>query len=443
MNSAVCSIVSYVLNAAWQIPLIAGAGWVASRVTRRWGSAPQHRVWAATWLLSLITPILPTCRDIAYSMGLSGRSAETARSSIGLHGAAAVGAVQAGTLPMPAWLIWLIFSLYAGTLIYFAAKLVWLFVGARALVRTSVPVNLNAETDALWQKVQRGFGADARLLASSSIRGVVTIGARRPAIVLPAGFAEQFTEDELLSALGHEMAHVARHDYAKNLLYEISGIFAGFHPVTWMMKARIVQTREMICDAKVVDRLVNTKAYRRSLLRLAERIVGGQPTNQPAVGMFDGNLLRERIMMIKAKKSIPGRLTRIGLAGIAALALLAAAILGTAFAKTVNAQTTNASAPWGTVYKVGKDVTAPKLIYAVDPKYSDQARHAKYQGICVLSLIVDKKGNPRHIEVVRALGMGLDQKAIEAVKQYKFKPAYYHGKPVPVSIDISVNFRLY
>lgn len=93
--------------------------------------------------------------------------------------------------------------------------------------------------------------------------------------------------------------------------------------------------------------------------------------------------------------------------------------------------------------RVGGGVSAPQLIYAVDPEFSDEARRAKYQGVCVVSLIVDANGNPQHIQVVRALGMGLDQKAIEAVKQYKFKPAYYHGKAVPVLINIEVNFRIY
>lgn len=97
----------------------------------------------------------------------------------------------------------------------------------------------------------------------------------------------------------------------------------------------------------------------------------------------------------------------------------------------------------GGVMHVGGGVSAPKLIYAVDPEFSDEARRAKYQGICVVSLVVDAQGNPSHIQIVRALGMGLDEKAIEAVKQYKFKPAYYQGHPVAVVVDISVNFRIY
>jgi TonB family protein len=91
----------------------------------------------------------------------------------------------------------------------------------------------------------------------------------------------------------------------------------------------------------------------------------------------------------------------------------------------------------------GGGVSAPQVIYSVEPEFSDEARRAKYQGVCILSLIVDAQGNPQNIQLARALGMGLDEKAIEAAKQYKFKPAYYKGHPVPVLINLEVNFRIY
>lgn len=95
------------------------------------------------------------------------------------------------------------------------------------------------------------------------------------------------------------------------------------------------------------------------------------------------------------------------------------------------------------VMRVGNGVSAPVLVYSVDPKYSSKARRAKYQGISVLALIVDKNGKPQNIHVARKLGMGLDEKAVEAVRQYRFKPAYYKGHPVPVQIHVEVNFKLY
>jgi TonB family protein len=97
----------------------------------------------------------------------------------------------------------------------------------------------------------------------------------------------------------------------------------------------------------------------------------------------------------------------------------------------------------GGAYRVGGGVSAPKALYAPDPEYSEEARKAKYQGTVVLWLVVSADGRPQQIRIQRALGMGLDEKAIEAVKLWKFDPARKDGQPVPVMINVEVNFRLY
>lgn len=94
------------------------------------------------------------------------------------------------------------------------------------------------------------------------------------------------------------------------------------------------------------------------------------------------------------------------------------------------------------IYRVGGGVSAPRAVYFPDPEYSDEARRARYQGTCVLSLIVGPDGLPRDIKVTRSLGMGLDEKAIEAVKQWRFQPAMKDGGPVAVAINVEVMFRL-
>src|SRR3984885_2690615 len=98
----------------------------------------------------------------------------------------------------------------------------------------------------------------------------------------------------------------------------------------------------------------------------------------------------------------------------------------------------------GGVYQIGGGVSAPIAIFTPEAEFSDEARRAKYQGVCLISLIVDAQGNPQDPRVIRALGMGLDEKALEAVRKYKFKPAMKDGRtPVPVRITIEVNFRLF
>jgi TonB family protein len=97
----------------------------------------------------------------------------------------------------------------------------------------------------------------------------------------------------------------------------------------------------------------------------------------------------------------------------------------------------------GGLFRVGGGVSAPRALNTPDPDYSEEARKAKYQGTVVLWLVVDPSGRPRDVKVARSLGMGLDQKAIEAVRKWTFEPAMKDGKPVAVQINVEVNFRLY
>jgi len=97
----------------------------------------------------------------------------------------------------------------------------------------------------------------------------------------------------------------------------------------------------------------------------------------------------------------------------------------------------------GGVFRVGGGVSAPRVLENPSPDYSEEARKAKYQGTVVLWLIVDSNGKPRDVRVARSLGMGLDQKAIEAVRLWKFQPALKDGTPVAVQINVEVNFHLY
>jgi len=91
---------------------------------------------------------------------------------------------------------------------------------------------------------------------------------------------------------------------------------------------------------------------------------------------------------------------------------------------------------------VAGEFTAPKVLYKVEPEFSEEARKAKYQGTVLLTLEVGEDGKPRRLRIVRGLGLGLDEKAIDAVSRWRFRPAMRNGSPVPVPATIEVNFRL-
>ena len=97
----------------------------------------------------------------------------------------------------------------------------------------------------------------------------------------------------------------------------------------------------------------------------------------------------------------------------------------------------------GGLKHVGGGVSEPVVIYQVDPEFSEEARKAKAQGSVTVDLLVDEKGRPSHVHAVDGIGMGLNEKAEEAVKQYRFKPAMENGKPVTVEMNVVVVFHIY
>jgi protein TonB len=97
----------------------------------------------------------------------------------------------------------------------------------------------------------------------------------------------------------------------------------------------------------------------------------------------------------------------------------------------------------GGLRKIGGGVSSPVVIYQVDPEFSEEARKAKFMGVVLVNLIVGADGLPKNVHILRGVGMGLDDKAVEAVKQYRFKPAMEGGKPVAVELNVEVNFQIF
>lgn len=94
------------------------------------------------------------------------------------------------------------------------------------------------------------------------------------------------------------------------------------------------------------------------------------------------------------------------------------------------------------VYTVGGGVSAPIPVFRPEPEYSEEARKAKFQGVVLVEIVVDPSGIPRNLRIVNSAGLGLDEKALEAVSRWKFRPGMKGGKAVPVRASIEVHFRL-
>ena len=313
------------------------------------------------------------------------------------------------------------------------------------LRREACPISLAPDKAGLWSRCKRTFSAeDALVLSSGQIAGPVTIAFRKSVLLLPWGFPEECSGDDFLAAVAHEGAHMKRRDFQKNLFYEVMSLVIAFHPVIWMVKSQIAQTREMICDAMAIEGLIDPHTYTQSLLRLATMVsLGSRVTPSHAIGIFDANILEKRVMVMNVKKQHLSLSVKYGLIVPAALLLFSVSAGAGAMAVAIAPQTP--SQPYGQVYKIGKDMSAPKLTSSTPPVYPESARKdkGKFEGSCVVGMVVDTSGAPHDVHITRSLGPDFDASAIKAVQQYRFDPAMRAGEPVAVSVNVEVNFKKY
>jgi TonB family protein len=302
------------------------------------------------------------------------------------------------------------------------------------------------------------------LLSRDSALEPGIFGIVRPVLLWPAAISGRLQDTHLKAILAHEISHVRRRDNLAAAVHMVVEAIFFFHPMVWWLGARMVEERELACDEDVLRLGTPPAIYAESILKTCEFCVGSELA---CVSGVTGAELKKRIVRIMmpalTEKLSRGRRALLASVGIASVA--GPVLFGLWKTPPLHAQSPRAGIPQvgaaslalqdpaiqgffdtaaaPQIYHVGGDVSAPQLIFAPNPEYSKEARRAKYQGICVITTVVDPEGNPQRVQVVRHLGKGLDQKAVEAVRQYRFKPGMLNGKAVAVEVNIEVNFRLY
>jgi TonB family protein len=298
MRVAETWVFSYVLNALWQVPLVFAVAWLAARLARhgagRGDVAWEHRIWTVALVLEAV---LPACSlqwgAVLRWMSSLGRGPSAHGASVSVVMGA--GRVQGGMRLTAFWLA-AAMLVYAGTVLYFAARLgvgVYRTLRLRALAS---PLVLAGEAQASFERMGRVFGVAGVVVASSAaVRGPVVLGIRRPMLLLPQAMLDDIASDDFAAALAHEFAHLRRRDFAKNLAYELLSLPVAFHPLLWPTRAAVDASREALCDALAAEAVQGRQRYARSLLRLAAGFSGLKAAGRTrsisnhAIGIFDAN----------------------------------------------------------------------------------------------------------------------------------------------------------
>ena len=434
MSAGVHFAEEYLLNSLWQVPLLFGTAWLVASVLRRLGPAAEHRVWAgalfaqaalpacaAPWLAQVLQPL--------FSMKSAAEgSISVTLGAVTPHGSGfAPTALRCGAV------------VYGCVTVLLVLRFAWQCLQLRRLAREATPLLLNAEDALLFEECRTEFGlCEVRLAEAASVRTPVIFGPLRPMLVLPRGFVAEVSASQLRATFSHELAHVARNDAAKHLLYRMFSLAVAYHPVVWLTLSRLAETRERVCDRMAAAATGDARQYAHTLLELASLLTARRPVESHAIGLFDANQLERRILTLN-RRSLPlGRSLRIAL--IAGSAVVTTAACTTAVALHLNVTTTT-SLHADPGVKVASGVMAGQVVSRVSPKYPEDAKKAKIQGSVVLAAIIDKGGIIQNLQVVSG-PPELQASALEAVRQWVYKPYVLNGQPVDVETTITVNYSL-
>lgn len=338
-------LLTFLLNAVWQIALIAALASLGAWLLRDAAMRYQHRLWVAALSLSLLVPVvtalrtLPTTSSESALQVISGPDLNNPlRSQEILPVSSPANSVSNWSFALDETVVLVLALVYGVFLSYGSLKLLQAWFATRRLRVAAVQLEGDDAIEAIMRECAKRVDSNrdslrtVKVCRAKTVAVPVTMGLFRPVIILPESLLQQGGNDLLTSAIGHELIHVARHDYVLNFLYELLFLPVSFHPAAAFMRRRIKQTRELVCDELVAERILNAEIYARSLVALAS---SAPPLRRlsvtTTVGIADADILEARIMTLLSKPKLNTRWKKLPLFAVSLL-LLAPSFAAAAFA---------------------------------------------------------------------------------------------------------------
>ncbi len=348
-------LLTFLLNACWQIALITAVAALCARLLRGTTARHRHLLWVSALIFSFGLPAL-TCFSFSGSAFFSEPPRAIDQSAVEAIEPEPQAVMDTQEAPPTALkesasfisvnrnVAAVIIVLYLLFLCYRSSKLFKAWRSAKSLTRGACAIDLPELVRTTAGACQTAFGLKRfRILCSTSITAPIAAGGLDPLIILPERLLLEKDRSVLTAAIGHELAHVLRRDYLLNLIYELISIPLSLHPGTALLKRRIRETRELSCDELVTEKLMDAAVYARSLVHLAGSAVNlNRPGATITVGVADADILEERVMSILRKPNMNSHRRKLSLAAAALVFVVPCA----------------ASAPFGLSVGVNLDVAA-------------------------------------------------------------------------------------
>lgn len=435
-------VLNYVVNATWQIAAISAVAALGSLLLRSGPARYRHLLYLSALVLCVVVPLLSMTPTT--SADLSQQYAAVSDLQIPLGRVSPEPDIPIAHLTKRRTQV---FSTTAQTALWFAfayalfitwrgIRLVRFWRQKERLRRSTSLGELTPDAERVARRCRAILGIKTVEVAqSSSARMPYTIGARRPLIVLPEAFCTA-SEEHLMSVLGHEMAHVARHDYLTNLVCELALLPISFHPLVFLIKRQIDRARELACDELVSKRLLPRKLYARSLVWAAD--VSSQARSQALMlGMFDARSLEERVMRLTSNQKMLSRSTAQALTSIMLFTLCAAAVALSLFsfelkteARSIIASPTVATLSTPDVINLNPPVAQAGTIPTQEPRVKrsldSPSAQQRAEAACAagrngdteqIPVLVAMLGDDTKTELLRCWSIGRWSPALESFKQ--------------------------
>ena len=318
-------VAAYLVNAAWQAPVVALCALLAARFAGL-GPSARHRMWLMFLAAAVVLPAVSLQAVLPHAMPTVTRLSPEMLAPAAVPARPAPRAEEPALRLAPA-AVWAMLALSGLAAAAIVARLACAMLAARRLVAAASPAELPPATA---QAVARACAAHGRptptILRSPDVASPAVVGVLKPTILIPR--ALHCEADALTAALLHETAHVLRHDYAVNLVCELASLPVGWHPATLALKAGVRRSRELACDAMAAAAVGGGQAYAKRLVTLARRLgetklrASGDATETAlAVGLFGVRSdLEDRLMhLMKPREREAPALAAARLSGLAAV----------------------------------------------------------------------------------------------------------------------------
>jgi beta-lactamase regulating signal transducer with metallopeptidase domain len=334
MSSSENLVLTFLLNALWQVAAVAAVAAAACWTMRNGPARHRHAVCVAALVLALGLPLASLRPRTVQPQPVT----VTVPVALEMQAAQVPAGPRAGAQPepdrpvtLPALAAMAALCLFGLFLAFRLARLAWAGAKTLRICREALSRPLHVD---LAARCAASLGVRGAVLRwSDTIPGPVTAGRL---VILPLGMADA-PVDVLATAIGHEMAHLARRDFAWNLLYELLYLPVSFHPAAMWLRREIDRTRELACDELVSERLLEPRTYAQSIMTIAATMAGLARPGY-TLGVFDGDILEERIQRLLSRRAIDGKRARLLLAtGLGSLAVCL--VIASGLAISARAQT--------------------------------------------------------------------------------------------------------